>query len=123
MQAGGLVPRMEWRVRPDSEAGILTQASRSRIAGNARLVGNGGSATYSFRVLGGMDVAIRLTVSGAGQVRVRTQAGGLIARAFRGGVQPLNLTTRAPINPPVQTLQVIVEARRRTRSLATTCSS
>jgi len=68
---------MEWRVRPDSEAGVLTQASRSRLEGNARLVGNGGSATYSFRVLGGMDIALRLTVSGEGQVRVRTQAGGL----------------------------------------------
>jgi hypothetical protein len=60
-QAGGLVPRMEWRVRPDSEAGVLTQASRSRLEGNARLIGNGGSATYSFRILGGMDIALRLT--------------------------------------------------------------
>jgi hypothetical protein len=115
-QAGGLVPRMEWRVRPDSEAGVLTQASRSRLEGNARLIGNGGSATYSFRVLGGMDIAIRLTVSGEGQVRVRTQAGGLLARAFRGGVQQLNLTTRAPLNPPVQTLQVMVETKRRTQA-------
>jgi hypothetical protein len=115
-QVGGLVPRMEWRVRPDSEAGVLTQASRSRLEGNARLIGNGGSATYSFRILGGMDIALRLTISGAGQVRVRTQAGGLLARAFRGGVQQLNLTTRAPLNPPVQTLQVIVEARRRTQA-------
>ena len=93
-QVGGLVPRMEWRVRPDSEAGVLTQASRSRLEGNARLIGNGGSATYSFRVLGGMDIALRLTISGEGQARVRTQAGGLLARAFRGGVQQLNLTTR-----------------------------
>jgi hypothetical protein len=107
---------MEWRVRPDSETGILTQASRSRIEGNARLIGNGGAATYSFRVLSGMDVAIRLTVSGQGQVRVRTQASGLVARAFRGGVQQLNLTTRVPLNPPVQTLQVIVEAQRRTQA-------
>jgi len=103
-------------VRPDSEAGVLTQASRSRLEGNARLIGNGGSATYSFRILGGMDIALRLTISGEGQVRVRTQAGGLLARAFRGGVQQLNLTTRAPLNPPVQTLQVIVEARRRTQA-------
>jgi RimJ/RimL family protein N-acetyltransferase len=115
-QVGGLVPRVEWRVRPDSEAGVLTQASRSRLEGNARLIGNGGSATYSFRILGGMDIALRLTISGEGQVRVRTQAGGLLARAFRGGVQQLNLTTRAPLNPPVQTLQVIVEARRRTQA-------
>jgi hypothetical protein len=115
-QAGGLVPRVEWRVRPDSEAGVLTQASRSRLEGNARLIGNGGSATYSFRVLGGMDIAIRLTVSGEGQVRVRTQGGGLTARAFRGGIQQLNLTTRAPLNPPVQMLQVIVETKRRTQA-------
>jgi hypothetical protein len=115
-QAGGLVPRMEWRVRPDSEAGVLTQASRSRLEGNARLIGNGGSATYSFRILGGMDIALRLTISGEGQVRVRTQAGGLLARAFRGGVQQLNLTTRAPLNPPVQTLQVMVETKRRTQA-------
>jgi hypothetical protein len=110
-QVGGLVPRVEWRVRPDSEAGVLTQASCSRLEGNARLIGNGGSATYSFRILSGMDIALRLTISGEGQVRVRTQAGGLLARAFRGGVQQLNLTTRAPLNPPVQTLQVIVEAQ------------
>jgi hypothetical protein len=115
VQAGGLVPRLEWRVRPDSETGVLTQASRSRIEGNARLIGNGGAATYSFRVLCGMDIALRLTVSGQGQVRVRTQASGLVARAFRGGMQQLNLTTRVPLSPPVQTLQVqvIVEARRR----------
>jgi hypothetical protein len=116
VQAGGLVPRIEWRVHPDSETGILTQANRSRIEGNARLIGNGGAATYSFRVLSGMDVAIRLTVSGQGQVRVRTQASGLVARAFRGGVQQLNLTTRVPLNPPVQTLQVIVETQRRTQA-------
>ncbi|MFT0751885.1 hypothetical protein [Synechococcus sp. RC10A2] len=115
-QVGGLVSRMEWRVRPDSEAGILTQASRSRLEGNARLIGNGGSATYSFRILGGMDIALRLTISGEGQVRVRTQAGGLLARAFRGGIQQLNLTTRAPLNPPVQTLQVMVETKRRTQA-------
>jgi hypothetical protein len=107
---------MEWRVRPDSEAGVLTQASRSRLEGNARLIGNGGSATYSFRILGGMDIALRLTISGEGQVRVRTQAGGLLARAFRGGIQQLNLTTRAPLNPPVQTLQVMVETKRRTQA-------
>jgi hypothetical protein len=107
---------MEWRVRPDSEAGVLTQASRSRLEGNARLIGNGGSATYSFRILGGMDIALRLTISGEGQVRVRTQAGGLLARAFRCGVQQLNLTTRAPLNPPVQTLQVMVETKRRTQA-------
>ncbi|BCW95494.1 MAG: hypothetical protein KatS3mg018_0976 [Fimbriimonadales bacterium] len=107
---------MEWRIRPDTESGVLTQATRSRLEGNARLIGNSGAATYSFRVLGGMDLAIRLTVSGEGQARVRTQAGGLLVRAFRGGVQQLNLTTRAPLNPPVQTLQVIVEARRRTQA-------
>ncbi len=113
-QAGGLVPRLEWRIRPDSEAGVLSQSTRSRIEGNARLIGSGGSATYAFRVLGGMDVGIRLTVSGSGQVRVRTQAGGLLARAIRGsGVQQLNLTTRVPLNPSVQSLQVIIEAARR----------
>jgi hypothetical protein len=107
---------MEWRVRPDSETGVLTQASRSRLEGNARLIGNGGAATYSFRVLSGMDIALRLTVSGTGQVRVRTQAGGLVARAFRGGVQQLNLTTRAPLNLPIQALQVVVETKRRTQA-------
>ncbi len=107
---------MEWRIRPDTESGVLTQATRSRLESNARVIGNSGAATYSVRVLGGMDIAIRLTVSGEGQARVRTQAGGLLVRAFRGGVQQLNLTTRAPLNPPVQTLQVIVETRRRTQA-------
>ncbi|MGQ9901273.1 MAG: hypothetical protein ACUVR1_03545, partial [Fimbriimonadales bacterium] len=115
LQAGGLIPRIEWRVRPDSELGVLSQSVRSRIEGNARLIGSGGAATYSFRVLGGMDLALRLTVSGVGQVRVRAGASGLLIRAFRGGVQTLNLTTRAPLNPPVQTVQVIVEAKRRTQ--------
>ncbi len=92
---------------------MLTQSVRSRIEGNARLIDNRGSATYTFRVLGGMDVSIRMTVSGSGQVRVRTQSGGLLARAVRGGVQQLLLTTRVPLNPPVQNLQVIVEAARR----------
>ncbi|MDM7461798.1 MAG: hypothetical protein P3X24_009170, partial [bacterium] len=112
-QTGGLVPRIEIQVRPGAESGVLTQSVRSRVEGNARLIGNGGSATYSVRVLGGMDIAIRLTVSGEGQVRIRTQAGGLLARPIRGGVNTLNLTTRAPLNPPVQTVQVIVEAARR----------
>ncbi|MFN4032064.1 MAG: hypothetical protein ACK4ME_00340 [Fimbriimonadales bacterium] len=112
-QTGGLVPRIEIQVRPDAESGVLTQAVRSRVEGNARLIGSGGSATYSVRVLGGMDIAVRLTASGEGQVRIRTQAGGLLARPIRGGVNTLNLTTRAPLNPPVQTVQVIVEAARR----------
>lgn len=112
-QAGGLVPRIEVRVRPGAESGVLTQSARSRIEGNARLIGNNGSATYTVRVLGGMDVAIRLTASGSGQVRVRTQAGGLLARPIRGSVNTLNLTTRAPLNPPVQNLQIIIEAARR----------
>ena len=112
-QAGGLVPRLEWRIRPGNESGVLFRATGSRIEGNARLIGNRGSASYAFRVLGGMDVGIRLTVSGSGQVRVRTQAGGLLVRSLRGGVQQLNLTTRVPLNPPVQSLQVIFEAARR----------
>ncbi|MCS6918913.1 MAG: hypothetical protein NZM28_04005, partial [Fimbriimonadales bacterium] len=112
-QAGGLVPRIEVRVRPGAETGVLTQSVRSRVEGNARLIGNRGSATYSVRILGGMDIAIRLTVQGDGQVRVRTQAGGLLARALRGGINALNLTTRAPLSPPVQTLQIVVEAARR----------
>ncbi|MCX7926417.1 MAG: hypothetical protein N2554_11510, partial [Fimbriimonadales bacterium] len=113
-QVGSLVPRLEWRIRPDSEAGVLSQSTRSRIQGNARLIGSGGSATYTFRVLSGMEVGIRLTISGNGQVRVRTQAGGLLARSVRGeGVQQLNLTVRVPTNPPVQNLQVIIEAARR----------
>lgn len=112
-QASGLVPRIEWRIRPDSESGVLSQSVRSRIEGNARLIGSGGTATYSFRVLGGMDLALWLTVSGEGRVRVRTGTSGLLMRAFRGGVQALYLTTRAPLNPPVQTVQVIVEAKRR----------
>jgi hypothetical protein len=112
-QTGGLIPRLEWRIRPDNEAGVLTQSTRARVEGNARLIGSRGSATYTFRVLGGMDVSIRMTVSGSGQVRVRTQSGGLLARAVRGGVQQLLLTTRVPLSPPVQNLQVIVEAARR----------
>ncbi|GIV10039.1 MAG: hypothetical protein KatS3mg019_2130 [Fimbriimonadales bacterium] len=112
-QAGGWVPRIEVRVRPDAESGVLTQSVRSRVEGNRRLIGNGGSATYSVRVLGGMDIAIRLTVQGDGQVRVRTQAGGLLARPIRGGLNTLNLTTRVPRNPPVQSLQIIIAATRR----------
>lgn len=113
VQAAGLVPRIEVRVRPGAESSVLTQAVRSRVEGNARLIGNNGSATYTVRILGGMDIAIRLTASGSGQVRVRTQAGGLLARPIRGGVNTLNLTTRAPLNPPVQSLQIILEAARR----------
>lgn len=112
-QTGGLIPRIEWNIRPDNEFGVLTQSTRSRIEGNARLIGNRGSATYTFRVLGGMDVSIRMTVSGSGQVRVRTQSGGLLVHAVRDGVRQLILTTRVPLNPPVQNLQVIVEAARR----------
>ncbi|MFN3690158.1 MAG: hypothetical protein ACK4UU_04450, partial [Fimbriimonadales bacterium] len=112
-QWGGLVPRLEWRIRPNNEAGVLSQSVRSRIEGNARLIGNRGSATYTFRVLGGMDIGIRLTASGSGRVRVRTQAGGLLVRPLRGGVQLLNLTTRVPLNPPVQSLQITIEAARR----------
>ncbi|MCX7993243.1 MAG: hypothetical protein N2651_06195 [Fimbriimonadales bacterium] len=110
---GGLIPRLEWRIRPESETGVLIQSIRSRIEGNARLVGSRGSATYGFRVLGGMDISIRLTIAGSGQVRVRTQAGGLLVRSLRGGTQTVNLTTRVPLNPPVQNLQVIIEAARR----------
>lgn len=112
-QTGSLIPRLEWRIRPGDESGVLTRSVRSRIEGNARLIGSRGSATYAFRVLGGMDVSIRLTVSGSGQVRLRTQAGGLRVRAVRGGMQQLLLTARVPLNPPVQQLQVIVEAARR----------
>lgn len=108
-----LIPRLEWRIRPNNESGILTQSVRSRIEGNARLIGSRGSATYTFRVLGGMDISIRMSVSGSGQVRVRTQSGGLLVRAVRSGLRQLTLTTRVPLNPPVQDLQVIVEAARR----------
>lgn len=113
VQVGGLMPRLEWRVRPPVESGLLVQALRSRIEGNARVIGGRGSATYGFRVLSGMEVAIRLVVSGAGQVRVRTQAGGLLSRAFRGEGLTLNLSVRVPLSPPVQQLQVTIEALRR----------
>ncbi|MCS7209885.1 MAG: hypothetical protein NZ874_09985 [Fimbriimonadales bacterium] len=106
---------MAWRVRPETEVGVLTQAVRSRLENSARLIGSRGSVTYSFRVLSGMDVGIRLTVAGRGWVRVRTQASGLMERPFRGGVQRLNLATRVPVSPPVQALQVIVEAARRSQ--------
>jgi hypothetical protein len=108
---------MEWRVRPDSEAGVLTQASRSRLEGNARLIGNGGSATYSFRVLGGMDIAVAADHFGRGS-GARAHAGGRANSRgrFAAAIQQLNLTTRAPLNPPVQTLQVMVETKRRTQA-------
>lgn len=112
-QSGSLIPRLEWRIRPDNDSGVLTQSVRSRIEGNARVIGNRGSATYTFRVLSGMDVGIRMTVSGRGQVRVRTQSSGLGVRSVRGGLRQLVLNTRVPLNPPVQNLQVIVESARR----------
>ncbi|MDW8107272.1 MAG: hypothetical protein RMK45_07325 [Armatimonadota bacterium] len=112
-QADGLQPRLEWRVRPPQESGVLLQAVRSRVVGEARVVGSRGSVVYGFRVLSGMEVAVRLTLAGRGQVRLRTAAGDLAVRRVRGGIQQQILTVRLPVRPPVQTLQVVLEAARR----------
>ncbi len=105
--------RLEWLVKPGSEQGLLTNSVRSRIEGNARLIGNRGSATYSFRLLSGMDVAIRITAGGRGQVRIRAGNTGLLVRRLPTTIQTLNLTTRVPLSAPIQTLQVIFESTPR----------
>ncbi len=105
--------RLEWIVKPNNEQGLLTNSFRSRVEGNARLIGNRGSATYSFRLLSGMDVGLRIVAGGQGQVRLRAGNTGLLARRLPNTVQTLNFTTRVPLNTPIQSLQVILEADRR----------
>ncbi|MDW8052062.1 MAG: hypothetical protein RMJ83_06235 [Armatimonadota bacterium] len=112
-QANSLQPRLEWRVCPPFETGVLLQAVRSRVVGDVRVVDSRGSVVYGFRVLSGMEVGIRLTLAGRGLVRVRTTAGGLAVRRVRGGVQQQTIVVRVPSRPPVQTLQVVLEAARR----------
>ncbi|MCS7065299.1 MAG: hypothetical protein NZL85_03370, partial [Fimbriimonadales bacterium] len=104
---------LRWTVRPGSEGGVLTSSTRSRIEGDRRIVGRRGIVTYSFRLLSGMDVQIQLTVGGNGRVRIRTPEQGLLLQRIAGRVQTYTLVTRTPYRPPIQTLQVVLEADRR----------
>ncbi|GBC93049.1 hypothetical protein HRbin15_01534 [bacterium HR15] len=112
-QATPTSQELRWTVRPGSEAGVLTGSTRSRVEGDRRLLGKHGTVIYSFRVLSGMDVQIQLTVGGRGRVRVRAGEQGLLLQRIPSRVQTQTLITRTPYQPPVQTLQVIVEADRR----------
>jgi hypothetical protein len=100
-------------VRPGDESGVLTRSIRSRLVGDYRLVGRGGSVEYSFRVLSGMDVQIQWTAGGTGRVRVRSGERGLAVREIKGRVQTSTLTLRTPLQPALQTLTITVEAGRR----------
>ena len=111
----GLVPALRWQVVPPSESPFLIQAERSRIEGRARLVGSRGRAVYGFRVVSGMAVSVVVQASGAGRIRLRTEAGGLAVRSLVRGVQSYRFTVRIPLQPAVQTLQVVVESLRRTQ--------
>ncbi|MEN3000965.1 MAG: hypothetical protein ABDI19_03880 [Armatimonadota bacterium] len=114
-QAAHATPALQWSVRPGAEAGVLSSSLRSRVEGDRRLIGRRGTVVYRFRVLSGMDVQIRLTAGGQGHVRVRTPAQGLLQHRLSGRVQTHLLITRTPFDPPIQTLQVIIEAGRRGR--------
>jgi len=111
----GLVPALRWQVVPPSESPFLIQAERSRIEGRARLIGSRGRAVYGFRVLSGMAVSVVVQASGAGRIRLRTEAGGLAVRSLVRGVQSYRFTVCIPLQPAVQTLQVVVESLRRTQ--------
>jgi len=114
-QSDSRTHELRWVVRPDAESGVLTRSQNSRIEGDHRLIGKRGTAIYSFRILSGMDVQIQLTIGGHGRVRVRSGEQGLLQRLITGRVQTYIFVTRTPYQPPLQTLQVIVEADRRGR--------
>jgi len=109
------VPRRVWQVSPPSDSAVLIQAERSRLEGNVRLVGPRGRVVYAFRVLSGMDVTLHLYLQGTGQIRVRTDSGGLAVRRIVPRVQSYRLTARIPLQPAVQSLQVSIESLQRTQ--------
>jgi hypothetical protein len=106
---------LRWTVRPGAEAGVLVSSTRSRLEGNHRLIGRRGMVRYGFRVLSGMDVQIQLTAGGSGHVRLRVGEQGLMLYPIRGQVRTHTLTTRTPLQPSLQQLEVSIEAGRRGR--------
>ena len=106
---------LRWTVRPGAEAGVLVGSTRSRLEGDHRLIGRRGAVRYGFRVLSGMDVQIQLTAGGSGRVRLRVGEQGLMLYPLRGQVRTHTLTTRTPLQPPIQQLEVSIEAGRRGR--------
>jgi hypothetical protein len=106
---------LHWTVRPGAEAGVLVGSTRSRLEGDHRLIGRRGAVRYSFRVLSGMEVQIQLTAGGNGRVRVRVGQQGLMLYPLREQVRTHTLTTRTPLQPPIQQLEVSIEAGRRGR--------
>lgn len=115
VQQGGLIPHLTWQVRPTEDSPFLVQSQRSRLEGGVRLVGNGGRVVYAFRVLGGMDVAIQLELVGSGQVRVRSEGGGLAGCRVVRSVRSYRIQLHIPLQPERQSLQVIIETLRRTQ--------
>ncbi len=114
-QQASLSDALRWTVRPGAEAGALVGSTRSRLEGDHRLIGRRGAVRYSFRVLSGMDVQVQLTAGGSGHVRLRVGEQGLMLYPLRGGVRTHTLTTRTPLQPPLQQLEVSIEAGRRGR--------
>ncbi len=112
---GGLVPTLRWQIVPPSESPFLIHAERSRIEGRARLIGSRGRAVYEFRVLSGMAVSVVVQASGAGRIRLRTEVGDLAVRSLVRGNQSYRFTVRIPLQPAIQSLQVVVESLRRTQ--------
>ncbi len=106
---------LRWTVRPGAETGVLVDSTRSRLEGDHRLIGRRGAVRYGFRVLSGMDVQIQLTAGGSGHVRLRVGEQGLMLYSLRGQVRTHTLTTRTPLQPPIQQLEVSIEAGRRGR--------
>jgi hypothetical protein len=104
-----------WTVRPGAEAGVLLGSTHSRLVGDHRLIGRRGTVRYGFRLLSGMDVQIQLTAGGSGRVRVRVGERGLTLYPIRGQVRTHTLTMRTPLQPPIQQLEVAIEAERRGR--------
>jgi hypothetical protein len=104
-----------WTVRPGAEAGVLLGSAGSRLVGDHRLIGRRGTVRYGFRLLSGMDVQIQLTAGGSGRVRVRVGERGLTLYPIRGQVRTHTLTMRTPLQPPIQQLEVAIEAERRGR--------
>jgi hypothetical protein len=104
-----------WTVRPGAEAGVLLGSTHSRLVGDHRLIDRRGTVRYGFRLLSGMDVQIQLTAGGSGRVRVRVGERGLTLYPIRGQVRTHTLTMRTPLQPPIQQLEVAIEAERRGR--------
>lgn len=101
--------QLEWQIKPGVEGGVWSGGANTKLVNDRRAVNPNGRAVYSFRLLSGMDVQLKMAIGGTGKLRVLSGKTGLLYQTISGGVQNRAYSFRVPPAPPVQSVQVILE--------------